>query len=124
MAFPLLDLAFYNEQMGHGVYAQHFDPFIDYIWDGNTMGMGMEVEESRTVTTLWPGLDCVINSLIPLINVHRAFPRHNSHGDPLPYMPHRAKHPAAGSITTYRSATTKAKRDIPAGGELFKASLR
>lgn len=118
MAFPALEIYFYNRHRGNVD-----DPFEDYQWDGATMGMGMEVEEGAKVETIWPGLDCVINSLIPLENVNRAFPRHNSHGDFLPYMPHRAKHPGAGSITPYRSATTLVKRDIPAGGELFKVSL-
>jgi hypothetical protein len=120
VAFPILELDFYNQQNAEKEDDFSDDPFEDYVWDGITMGMGMEIEEGESVNTLWPGLDCVINSLIPLENVQRAFPRHNSHGDPLPYMPHRARHPAAGSMTTYRSAITLVKREIPAGGELFK----
>lgn len=118
VVFPLLDIPAYNAFAPIQV-----DPFENYVWDGTTMGMGKEVaEETGTVTTLWPGLDCAINCLIPLENVYRAFPQHNSHGDPLPYMPHRARDPGAGAITTYRSGRTVVKRDVPAGGELFKVN--
>ena len=84
------------------------------------MGMGRESTNAE-VTTLWPGLDCAINSLIPLENVHRAFPLHSSHGDDLPYLPHRSVDPGAGAMTTYRAAQTIVKKAIPSGGELFKS---
>jgi hypothetical protein len=92
----------------------------DYVWSGITMGMGLE-STSAEVTALWPGLDSAINSLIPLENVHRAFPLHSSHGDDLPYLPHRSLDPGAGAITTYRAAQTIVKKAIPPGGELFKS---
>lgn len=126
VVFPLLELPWYNgvEQLGLEYYEDYYDPFEDYVWDGITMGMGMESDAGfDAVTALWPGLDCAINCLIPLENVHRSFPQHNSHGDDLPYMPHRARDPGAGAVTTYRSAIqTVVKRDVPAGGELFKVS--
>ena len=98
------------------------NPFDDYVWDGVTMGMGKEIEDGGDLTALWPGIDCVINCLIPLENVARAFPKHTSHGDQLPYMPHRARDPGSGAITTYRSGETYVTRPVPVGGELFKVS--
>ena len=96
--------------------------FADYVWDGTTMGMGREIDGPDN-KALWPGLDCSINCLLPLENVEVAFPQHLSHGDHLPYMPHRKKDPGAGAITTYRDGKTHVSRDIPSGGELFKVSF-
>jgi hypothetical protein len=89
------------------------------VWDGKGMGMGLESLEWE-VTAVWPGIYCVVNSLIPLENVNIAIPLHSSHGDDLPYMPHSSIDPGAGAITPYRAAPTIVKREIPAGGELFK----
>ena len=126
-AFPLLELDWHN---GYAMdpdspETQYFDPFTNYVWDGATMGMGLEIQTGGEVTALWPGLDCAINCQIPLENTKRAFPRHNSHQEEpnsLDYMPHRSKDPAAGAVTTYRSGFTVVTREIPAGGELFKVS--
>lgn len=124
LAFPLLELDWHhNYAMDPGnPDFDFFDPFSNYVWDGATMGMGMETGEQGEMTALWPGMDCAINCMIPLENVKRAFPRHNSHQDTElnDYMPHRSKDPAAGAVTTYRSGNTIVTREIPAGGELFK----
>jgi hypothetical protein len=115
VCFPLLELDWHNGAILED--KEYFNPFEDYVWDGVTMGMGNECEEQ--VTALWPGLDCAVNCNIPLENVERAFPMHPSHGSSL-NQPHRSKDPGAGALTTYRAGTTTVKRDIPAGGELFK----
>ncbi len=121
-SFPLLRLTWNNEQTPRDENRSLVDPFEDYVWDGFRMGMGNEVEEGGMVTTLWPGLDCIVNSHMPLQNLGHTFPQHNSHGDYLPYMPHRGRDPAAGAITTYRSAQTLVKKHVPPGGELFKVN--
>jgi hypothetical protein len=119
VCFPLIELSWYNGVDANDADNDLFNPFEDYVWDGITMGMGKEGDEE--ITALWPGLDCAINCNIPLENVMRAFPKHPSHfPDDFKTFPHRAYHPAAGSMTTYRSGTTTVKRYIPAGGELFK----
>ena len=118
VAFPLLELDWHNG-LATNYVEEYYNPFEDYVWDGITMGMGNECEE--TVTALWPGLDCAINCNIPLENVKRAFPKHSSHGDSVAdFLPHRSKDPGAGAVTTYRSGMTMVTRDIPPGGELFK----
>jgi hypothetical protein len=117
ICFPMLELDWHNGAILNST--EYFNPFEDYVWDGMTMGQGNECEGD--VTALWPGLDCAINCNIPLENVKRAFPKHNSRaGNLLPYMPHRAKDPGAGAISTYRSGITSVTRDVPVGGELFK----
>lgn len=119
VAFPLMELSWHTSVQQFEI--NFSDPFADYQWDGISMGMGHEVL-SDDIHTVWPGIDCAINSLIPLENVMQAFPKHLSHGHYIPYMPHRAIDPGAGAISTYRASETVVKRDIPPGGELFKAS--
>ena len=69
---------------------------------------------SADIEAICPGLDCVINCNLALINVDKATPNYDEAGL------HRAKDPAAGSITPYHNGTTVVTRRIPAGGELFK----
>lgn len=59
-------------------------------------------------------MDCAINCNLALVNVHKSDLRYDAGGL------HRAMHPGAGAITPYHNSTTKAKRMIPVGGELFK----
>jgi hypothetical protein len=66
------------------------------------------------IEALCPGLDCVINCNLALINVDKATPVYDEAGL------HRARDPAAGSITPYHNGTTVVTRRIPPGGELFK----
>jgi hypothetical protein len=116
VCFPLMELDWHNGFIVER--KEYFSPFDDYVWEGFIMGMGNECEGE--VTAVWPGLDCAINCNIPLENVQRAFPTHVSHTLGDFNFPHRAQHPAAGSMTTYRSGETTVTLGIPAGGELFK----
>ena len=114
VCFPLLELDIHNTQDPSESF---FNPFVDYVWDGEVMGMKFEAQGDQ-VSALWPGLDCAINCNIPLTNVKRAFPTYST------FDLDRSKHPTAGAMTPYRKGITKVSKDIPAGGELFKVSCR
>ena len=77
------------------------------------MGMSTEVD-SDDVEAYWPGLDCMVNCNLALLNVAKAEPLYDEGGL------HRSAHPGAGAISPYHNGTTWVKRSIPAGGELFK----
>jgi hypothetical protein len=106
ICIPLYDLETHNEE-------NFFNPFSDYVWGGEVMGMKFEVE-GEDIEANCPGLDCVINCNLALINVAKATPLFDDAGL------HRSKDPGAGSSTPYHNGTTTVIRDIPAGGELFK----
>ena len=108
VALPFIDFWFNNDQKGGFFY-----PFSDYVWNGNEMGMSTEVD-SDDVETYWPGLDCMVNCNLALLNVAKAEPIYDEGGL------HRSTHPGAGAISPYHNGTTFVKRHIPAGGELFK----
>lgn len=105
-AIPIIDTYWHNDQV-------FFYPLIDYTWDGNSMGMSEEVSDGD-VDAYWPGLDCMINCNLALLNVEKATPVYDDGGL------HRAEHPGAGAISPYNKGTTKVIRPVPAGGELFK----
>ena len=106
VCIPLLELDWHNE-------GNYFNPFSDYVWAGEVMGMKFEVG-SQDVESNCPGLDCAINCNLALINVGKSTPVHDTAGL------HRSVHPGAGANTPYHNGTTRVIRRIPAGGELFK----
>eukprot|EP00980_Cylindrotheca_fusiformis_P003665 scaffold818_cov136-Cylindrotheca_fusiformis.AAC.31 len=105
VCIPILDL--------NNHHSDPFNPFTDYVWAGEVMGMKLEVESGDT-EALCPGLDCAINCNLALINVAKATPVYDDGGL------HRAAHAGAGAITPYHNGTTLVTRKVPAGGELFK----
>ncbi|KAL3915051.1 MAG: hypothetical protein SGARI_008277 [Bacillariaceae sp.] len=105
VCIPLIDLQWHHPDA--------FDPFSEYTWAGEVMGMKHEAM-TGDIEALCPGLDCAINCNLALINVDKAVPNFDEAGL------HRARDPAAGSITPYHNGTTVVSRKIPAGGELFK----
>lgn len=114
---PLFELDWHNELMlkyEDDPSFHYFNPFSDYVWNGDSMGMGTEVE-STDLGVMAPGLDAAINCNLALINVGKATPVWDDGGL------HRSRDPGAGAITLYHNGTTPVVyRDIPAGGELFK----
>eukprot|EP00980_Cylindrotheca_fusiformis_P003670 scaffold818_cov136-Cylindrotheca_fusiformis.AAC.36 len=98
------------------LYSHHddpFDPFFDYVWTGDAMGMELELE-SEDIEALCPGIDSAVNCNLALINVGKATPIYDNAGL------HRAKNPGAGAMTPYHNGTTRTIRRVPVGGELFK----
>lgn len=109
VAIPLLDLDWHNGD------EDYFFVLSDYVWDGRKMAMGLEVD-SDDIDAYWPGLDCIVNSHLALINVAKSVPIYDEAGL------HRGQHPGAGAISPYHGIAKNAQvtRNIPAGGELFK----
>mmetsp|Transcript_27707 Transcript_27707/g.67443 ORF Transcript_27707/g.67443 Transcript_27707/m.67443 type:complete len:601 (+) Transcript_27707:158-1960(+) len=105
ICIPILDLNNYHKKV--------WNPFNDYVWAGEVMGMKLEIE-SGDKEALCPGLDCAINCNLALINVAKANPIYDDG------RLHRYLHPGAGAITPYHNGTTRVTRTIPQGGELFK----
>jgi hypothetical protein len=87
----------------------------DYVWDGrDTMGMHREGDDEH-LDAYAPGIDCLVNCHLGLLNVERTFPIYDT------TLPHRHKYPSAGSMTAYwNNCSSYAKVDVPAGAELFK----
>ncbi|KAL7558649.1 hypothetical protein ACA910_010025 [Epithemia clementina (nom. ined.)] len=107
LCIPYLDLAWhYPKQF-------FYDPFADYVWMGNQMGMARE-DPGSSIVAFCTGLGSIVNSHSALINARRAIPRYD------PYLKRR-EHPGAGAISPYQNATSTVIRAIPAGAELFKS---
>jgi hypothetical protein len=100
-------------EMGWHQGSDFFNPFADYVWAGEVMGMKQEVQ-TLDLEAMCPGLDCAINCNLALINVGKSNPMHDSAGL------HRSSSPGAGAFSPYHNGTTTVKRPIPPGGELFK----
>ena len=108
VCIPIIELDGHNPKT-----KEEFNPFNDYVWAGEVMGMKMEAL-SLDIEALCPGLDCAINCNLALLNVAKADPNYDDAGL------HRFTHPGAGANTPYHNGTAKVIRQIPPGGELFK----
>ena len=108
VCIPIIELDGHNPKTN-----EEFNPFHDYVWAGEVMGMKMEAL-NLDIEALCPGLDCAINCNLALLNVAKADPNYDDAGL------HRFTHPGAGANTPYHNGTTKVIRQIPPGGELFK----
>jgi hypothetical protein len=120
-AIPLIDLDWHNGapyQEGtvqNGEYSAFFNPLLDFVWEGEILGMGLESADQSAVSTFWPGVDAMVNCQIGLINTLRAHPTYDEGGL------QRDVHPGAGAITPYGPGSTRVVRHIPEGGEIFKS---
>jgi SET domain len=102
-----------------------FNPFRDYFWSGQSMGMFHGETASLDSEAYCPGLDCAINCHLGLINVEKSVPNylypdalHPGNGA---YSYYHIQPPPTGNIDpTVPTHTTNVLRNIPAGGELFK----
>ena len=109
VAIPIIDLYF---QQG-GSWYNYFSIFDEYQWLGALMGMASESDTFDGTTAFVPGIDAAVNCNFALLNVAKGSPEFYA-------SLHRSRDPAAGAITPYSGAPTKATNDIPPGGELFK----
>ena len=107
VCIPVLDMYWHN---GEHVTP---NPFKDYFWTGDSMGMGLETATDDN-EALCPGLDCAVNCNLALINVEKATPIYDDGGLD------RTKDPGVGAFSPYHNGTTVVTRAIPPGGELFK----
>ena len=112
-AIPLVDAYWHN-----GFAENFFNPTADYVWDGVSMGMRLELFDVNDISAFWPGIDAMVNSHAGLQNLEKATPMYDPAGV------HRARHHSAGSSSPYdaaRAGSGKVIREIPAGAELFKS---
>jgi len=107
VCIPIVDYSTHNQH-------PRFNPFEDYVWGGEVMGMKME-SATGDIEALCPGLDCVVNCNMALLNVAKAIPEYDVGSI------HRSTSPGAGAISPYTNGTTRVIRDVPVGGELFKS---
>ena len=112
-AIPIIDI-YRNNKHTSAADVDFFYPLVDYVWDGGSMGMAEEVSSSTKIDAYWPGLDCAINSHLPLVNVAKSIPSYQERGV------HRSRDPGAGAFTPYHDGRSVALSQIPAGAELFK----
>ena len=108
ICIPVIDMYWHN-----GGYDNFFNPFSDYFWTGQVMGMSGE-SDSDDLEALCPGLDCAVNCNLALINTQKSSPIYDE------AKLHRSRDPGVGAYTPYHNGTTHVSRHIPAGGELFK----
>jgi SET domain len=117
-----------DDDTDESYYAHVHNPFPDFFWQGQGMGMLSEAA-SGDVDAFCPGLDCAVNCHLGLVNVMKSIPENdagmgltnkNDNGERMRTMIHRATHATAGSFTPYYNGTTVVSRRIPSGGELFK----
>lgn len=114
VAIPIIDLEWNNAKIEGESFP---NPFDDYVWNGRSMGMGPEVGDLEWITTYWPGLDAMVNSFSPLINLERSLPDY----DPdINATMHRSKDPGMGSFSPYVGGRSFVHHHVPVGGELFK----
>ena len=109
-AIPLVDAYWHNGHLG----SDFFNPTADYVWDGVSMGMRMEIFDVNDISAFWPGIDAMVNCHSGLLNLQKATPVYDEGGI------HRSKHPGAGGVSPYGADESVVIRDIPVGGELFK----
>ena len=93
----------------------YFNPTQNYVWDGASMGMKLEVFSTTDLAAFWPGIDAMVNCHAGLLNLEKATPSYDDG------QLHRAIHPAAGAISPYDGGPSSVTRSIPQGGELFKS---
>ncbi|OEU17961.1 hypothetical protein FRACYDRAFT_184910 [Fragilariopsis cylindrus CCMP1102] len=133
-AIPIIDVWWHNNNGDNNGGSRNnnkfFNPVEHYVWEGSSMGMGLEVFSHNDLSTFWPGIDAIVNCHAGLLNVEKSTPHLDDGGV------HRRIHPSAGSISPYNSmlqhnggnggnggsggGSSKVSRDIPIGGELFK----
>jgi len=116
-AIPLVDTFWHNGYTEENQFHSLFDPTRDYVWDGVSMGMRLELFDTNQISAFWPGIDAMVNSHYGLLNLLKATPAYDEAGI------HRSKHHGAGSTSPYDAGDVGSLviRDIPVGGELFKS---
>jgi SET domain len=106
---PLLDLYQHSPQ---------FQPFMDYYWSGDNLGVFGEVNRTQELFLFCPGIDGAANCHLALNNVFRAIPDYDDGSTTMGY--HRSTHPGVGAFTPYYNGVGIVRRSIPVGGEIFK----
>ena len=114
-AMPLVDVYWHNGFQSHDEF---FIPTAEYVWDGVGMAMRLELFDTNDISAFWPGIDALVNCHFGLLNLEKATPVYDEGGI------HRSRHHGAGAVSPYEASyggSSFVKRDIPAGGEMFKS---
>jgi hypothetical protein len=116
VCIPVVDMYWHNndDDIEHPL----FNPLKDYFWQGYAMGMSEETNR-EDMESYCPGLDCMINCHLGLINVEKSVPQYDD-GVSESWPQHSGGSPGAGAFTPYHNGTTYVARNTPAGAELFK----
>ena len=91
------------------------NPFGDYVWLGDPLGLKQEIGPFQLISAFWPGLNAAVNCHPAILNVERANPRYDNFDDSL----HRSKDPSVGSFSPYHNGSSIVTHFIPEGGEFF-----
>jgi hypothetical protein len=111
VCIPLKDLEW---QFG-GDPKAFVNPFADYVWFGDPLGLRPEIGPYQMVSAFWPGLNAAVNCHSAMLNVERATPHYDNFDNSM----HRFKDPSVGSFSPYHKGPSIVKKPIPAGSELF-----
>ncbi|CAJ1928296.1 unnamed protein product [Cylindrotheca closterium] len=112
---PLKDLEWQQADMMDSTDFKFINPFADYVWLGDPLGLKPEIGPFQLVSGYWPGLNAAVNCHPAMLNVERATPRYDNLDDTL----HRFKDPSVGSFTPYFNGSSTVLHSVPVGGELF-----
>lgn len=116
VCIPIKDLEWQQEDPELRIM-DFVNPFSDYVWFGDPLGLKQEIGPIQTVSAFWPGLNAAVNCHPAMLNTERATPRYDNFDDSL----HRSKNPSVGSFSPYHNGSSVVTHFIPAGGELFKS---
>lgn len=111
---PLKDLEWQQEDVENPNF-RFVNPFSDYVWLGDPLGLKPEIGPFQLISGYWPGLNAAVNCHPAMLNVERATPRYDNLDDTL----HRSTDPSVGSFTPYFNGSSIVTHAVPTGGELF-----
>jgi hypothetical protein len=116
VCIPIKDLEWQHEGIAYtGI--DFVNPFADYVWLGDPLGLKQEIGPVQLISAFWPGLNAAVNCHPAMLNTERATPRYDNFDDSL----HRSKDPSVGSFSPYHNGSSIVTHFIPAGGEVFKS---
>lgn len=126
-----------TKHIGHAKYSFLWE---EYTWRAASFhGMNEEVDDVKKVKACSTGIGAAINCILPLVNVVDDYDtrqvglsgisvvvdsdgnNNNNHNNAttIPFLSPSLSSPGAGAFTPYHNRRWKAKRDIPAGMELY-----
>jgi hypothetical protein len=124
-----------TKHIGHTKYSFLWE---EYTWRAASFrGMNEEVDDVKKVKACSTGIGAAINCILPLVNVVDDYDarqvslsgisvgvdsdgnNNNTNATTIPFISPSLSSPGAGAFTPYHNRRWKAKRDIPAGMELY-----
>jgi hypothetical protein len=110
LVIPAYDMKFHA---GHNRFSFLWD---EYTWKAASFsGMKEEVHDVKDVKACSPGFGAAVNCILPMVNVKDDFSGRTVSMSGV----NASSSPGAGAFTIYHNRRWKAKREIPAGMELY-----